>query len=91
VLQQVAHLQVHRRGDEGRGQAEHFLAAVDVLARIGRDGEADDMKVAVALHVGFLGGVEHRLGGDRAVRRAEQDGDGQRGERQAAGIGLMRS
>jgi hypothetical protein len=66
------------------GRREHFLAGVELGARLGGDGEADDVEVAVALHVGLLGGVEHRLGGHRAVGRAEQDGDGTGGEGQAA-------
>ena len=40
VLQQIAHLQVHRRGDKGRGQAEHVFAGVNLAARLGGDGEA---------------------------------------------------
>ncbi len=63
------------------GRARPRQASMSARASAAVMAKLDDIQVAVALNVGLLGGVEHRLGGDRTIGRAEQDADGD-GERE---------
>ena len=55
---------------------DHLVALLDQLAGVGLDGEADDVKVRVALGVGFRGRFVHQPLADRAVLRAEDERHG---------------
>ena len=59
------------------------VALLDQLARVRLDREADDVEVRVALRVRLARGLVDELLADRAVLRAEDDGDGspRRGQR----------
>src|SRR6185437_13077425 len=98
VLEQIAHEQVGRGLDVGRGNVGHLRGLVDELPRIGFDGEADDVELGVVLGARLARGFVDEPLAHGAVLRPEDDrdrfgaairpdhrlgGDGQRARRRA--------
>src|SRR3989441_2680907 len=74
-LQQIAHQQVQRRLNVGRGNADRVFTTLNELACARLDGETDDKEPGVVLKIRFPRGSENHLLGDGSMLGTEDEGN----------------
>ena len=74
VLEKVAHGEIGTRLHIGRWNAKRAIAELDEAPRIGPNGKAEHVEVAIALDVALFRSSEHQALRNCSVLRTEDDG-----------------